>query len=199
MDLELWHQHLCHPSFLVLRKMIRENLVTGLKVTSSSKPDPICEPCLAGKMVADSFPSSSHQSTKLLEIIHSDVHGPIRVASHSGFIYSVTFIDDSGRFRAVYLMKKKSETFSSFEKYKAWAENQTNSKIKRFSGRTRVVSTWVERWMTSVQNMASKGNTLSGIISILHQAGLPLSFWGEALAAFIHVWNRTPTSDWLSS
>jgi len=33
-----------------------------------------------------------------------------------------------------------------------------------------------------------------GIISMLHQAGLPLSFWGEALSAFIHVWNRTPTS-----
>ena len=33
-----------------------------------------------------------------------------------------------------------------------------------------------------------------GIISMLHQAGLPLSFCGEALAAFIHVWNKTPTS-----
>ena len=33
-----------------------------------------------------------------------------------------------------------------------------------------------------------------GIISMLQQAGLPLSFWGEALSAFIHVWNRTPTS-----
>ena len=32
------------------------------------------------------------------------------------------------------------------------------------------------------------------IISMLHQAGLPLSFWGKALSAFIHVWNRTPTS-----
>ncbi|KAF9653012.1 hypothetical protein BDM02DRAFT_3182981 [Thelephora ganbajun] len=29
---------------------------------------------------------------------------------------------------------------------------------------------------------------------MLHQASLPLSFWGKALAAFIHVWNRTPTS-----
>ena len=59
MDLELWYRHLCHPSYPVLKKMIRENLVTGLKITSSSKPDPICEPCLAGKMVADPFPSSS--------------------------------------------------------------------------------------------------------------------------------------------
>ena len=101
MDLELWHRRLCHPSFPVLRKMINENLVTGLMITSPSKPDPICESCLAAKMVADPFPSSSsHQSTSLLEIIHSDVHGPIRVPSHSGYIYWVTFIDGSGKFRA---------------------------------------------------------------------------------------------------
>jgi hypothetical protein len=31
-------------------------------------------------------------------------------------------------------------------------------------------------------------------LPMLHQAGLPPSFWGEALAAFIHVWNKTPTS-----
>jgi len=86
MDLELWHRRLCHPSYPVLKKMVREGLVTGLKITSTSKPDPICEPCLAGKMVADPFPSSN-RSTKLLELIHSDVHGPIKVASHSGFIY----------------------------------------------------------------------------------------------------------------
>ena len=212
MDLELWHRRLCHPSFPVLRKMIRENLVTGLKITSPSKPDPICEPCLAGKMVADPFPSSSHQSTKLLELIHSDVHGPIRVASHSGFIYWVTFIDDSGRFRAVYLMKKKSETFSFFKKYKAWAENQTGSKIKilredkggEYMGRDMddfcaehgIQRQHSVRARPQQNGVAERANRTmeQGIISILHQAGLPLSFWGEALSTFIHIWNRTPTS-----
>ena len=53
-----------------------------------------------------------------------------KVASHSGLKYWVTFIDDSGRFRVVYLMKKKSETFSYFKKFKAWAENQTGCTIK---------------------------------------------------------------------
>ena len=33
-----------------------------------------------------------------------------------------------------------------------------------------------------------------GIIAMLYEAGLPLSFWGEALASFIHVWNRVSTS-----
>ena len=28
MDLSLWHQRLCHPSYPVLKKMIKESLVT---------------------------------------------------------------------------------------------------------------------------------------------------------------------------
>jgi len=35
MDLKLWHQCLCHPSYPVLKKMIKDNLVTGLKISSS--------------------------------------------------------------------------------------------------------------------------------------------------------------------
>jgi hypothetical protein len=211
MDLELWHCRLCHPSYPVLKRMIRDNLVTGLKITSPSKPDPICEPCLAGKMTADPFTSSSHHSAKLLELIHSDVHGPIKVASHSGFKYWVTFIDDSGRFRAVYLMKK-SETFSCFKKFKAWAETQTGCHIKAlredkggeymsremddFCAEHGIQRQHSVRARPQQNGVAERSNRSmeQGIISMLHQAGLSLSFWGEALAAFIHVWNRTPTS-----
>ena len=41
MDLSLWNQRFCHPSYPVLKQMIRDNLVTGLRITSSSKPDPL--------------------------------------------------------------------------------------------------------------------------------------------------------------
>jgi hypothetical protein len=213
MDLSLWHQRLCHPSYPVLKKMIKDNLVTGLKITSSSKPDPICEPCLAGKMVADPFPSSSsHHSTKLLDLIHSDVHGPIKIASFSGYKYWVTYIDDSGRFRAAYLMKKKSEAFSCFKKFKAWAENQTGLRIKAlredkggeymgrefddFCAEHGIQRQHSVRARPQQNGVAERANRTmeQGIISMLQQAGLPLAFWGEALSAFIHVWNRTPTS-----
>ena len=33
-----------------------------------------------------------------------------------------------------------------------------------------------------------------GIISILHESGMPPSFWGEALGSFVHVHNRAFTS-----
>jgi len=33
-----------------------------------------------------------------------------------------------------------------------------------------------------------------GIIAMLYEAGLPLSFLGEALASFVHVWNQVSPS-----
>ena len=110
---------------------MKNSLAEGLVLDSKAKPDPICEPCLAGKMHANPFPSTEHRATKLLELIHSDVHD-VGVSSISGYRYWVTFIDDYSRFRMVIPMKKKSDTFDAFKRYKAWAENSTGTKIKVF-------------------------------------------------------------------
>jgi len=32
-----------------------------------------------------------------------------------------------------------------------------------------------------------------GAVAMLNEAGLPLSFWGKALASFVHVWNCIST------
>jgi len=109
--------------------MISNELVDGLVLDSKAEPDPICEPCLAGKMHANPFPSSEHCATEVLELIHSDVH-QIGVTSYGSYKYWVSFIDDCSHFKVLYPMKKKSETFSCFKKFKAWAENLTGKKIK---------------------------------------------------------------------
>ena len=98
-------------------------------MTSNDKPDPICEPCLAGKMHANPFPSSKNRSTRLLELVHTDVH-KVGTPTHSGYQYWVTFIDDFSRFRVVIPIKTKDMTFDAFKQFKAYAENQTGHKIK---------------------------------------------------------------------
>jgi transposase InsO family protein len=79
----------------------------------------------------NSFPPSTNRSTKPLELIHSDVHGPIQTQTSSGFRYWITFIDDAARFEVV-ILQKKSNAFSAFKKFKAYAENLLDCKIKRF-------------------------------------------------------------------
>ena len=65
----------------------------------------------------------------MLELVHSDVYD-VGVVSPSGYRYWITFIDDKSRFKAVLLLKKKSEAFSAFKQFKAWAERVTGKRIK---------------------------------------------------------------------
>jgi hypothetical protein len=41
----------------------------------------------------------------------------------------ITFIDDYSCFKAVYLLKHKSEAFAAFKQFKAWAENVTGERL----------------------------------------------------------------------
>ena len=51
-----------------------------------------CEPCLMGKMTKTSFYRTMEGATDLLEIIHTDVCGPMSVEARGGCRYFLTFI-----------------------------------------------------------------------------------------------------------
>ena len=56
-----------------------------------------CEPCLMGKMTKTLFSRTMERATELLEIIHTDVCGPMNIEARGGYHYFLTFIDDSSR------------------------------------------------------------------------------------------------------
>ena len=85
-----------------------------------------------GKNTKKTFPSSKSKEKEILEIIHSDVCGPMSSSSLSGYAYYVSFIDDFSRKTWVYFMKNKDEVFSKFKEFKALIENHTENKIKTF-------------------------------------------------------------------
>ena len=91
LDLSLWHKQLGHHNYDDIERMMSKYLVDGMVLDSDAKPDPICEPCLAGKMHANPFPLSENHATELLELIHSDVH-QISITSPSGYNYWISFI-----------------------------------------------------------------------------------------------------------
>ncbi|KAK1648458.1 hypothetical protein QYE76_066263 [Lolium multiflorum] len=88
------------------------------------------EACLMGKMTKTPFSGMMERATDLLEIIHTDVCGPMSVASRGGYRYVLTFTDDLSRYGYIYLMKHKSETFEKFKEFQSEVENQRNKKIK---------------------------------------------------------------------
>ncbi|KAJ0397407.1 hypothetical protein P43SY_008552 [Pythium insidiosum] len=52
------------------------------------------------------------KTTTPLEVIHSDVMGPMRVASYGKAKYVVTFVDNHSRVVMIYFMKSKSEVLA---------------------------------------------------------------------------------------
>jgi len=213
LDYELWHRRLGHHNHDGVKRLVNQNLVTGMTIVSKDKPDPVCEPCLAGKMHANPFPSSTHHAKRPLELIHTDVHGPISVQSPSGFRYWSTFIDDHTDFWAVMPMQKKSDTFSSFKRYKAYAENKLEKHIVALQDDKggEYMGTEFDQFCIdegiyrrhTVRNRPQQNGhgeranrTISdGVTAMLHEAGLPMSFWFEAVGAFVHVRNMCSTSN----
>jgi len=213
MDLTLWHRRLAHHNHDDVLKLHKEKLVHGMTlVASGTKPDPICEPCLAGKMHANPFPLSKHRAKKPLELVHSDLHGPTQTRTHSGYRYWISFIDDYSRYRVVYLLKAKSEAFDAFKRFKALAENQLDAKIKtlrddkggeymsnaftKFTDDAGIVRQHTVRNRPQQNGVAERANRTmeERIVALLKEANLPHTFWGECLMAMVHVWNRCPTS-----
>ena len=80
-------------------------------------------------MTKTPFSGTMERANDLLEIIHTDVWGPMNVEARGGYHYFLTFTDDLSRYEYIYLMKHKSETFEKFKEFQSKVENHRN-KIK---------------------------------------------------------------------
>ena len=66
----------------------------------------------------------------MLELIHSDVCGPINIRARGGYQYFITFTDDYSRYGYLYLLHHKSEAFEKFKQFRAEVEKQLAKDIK---------------------------------------------------------------------
>jgi hypothetical protein len=109
----MWHYHLGYIGVKRMKKLHSDGLLESLDYELFET----CEPCLTGKMTRTPFSGSMERATNLLEIIHTDVCGPMSVPTHGGYRYFVTFTDDLCRYGYIYLIKHKSETFKKFKEF----------------------------------------------------------------------------------
>ena len=148
--------------------------------------------------------------TKILEIIHSDVCGPMSSNSLSGYAYYVSFIDDFSRKTWVYFMKNKDEVFSKFKEFKSLIKNHTENKIKtfRFDNGGEFTSnelkelceeSRIKRELSTPYNLQQNGvvewkniTIMEATREMLHDQDLPMHLWAEAAQTAVYVQNRTP-------
>ena len=109
----LWHYCLGHIGVKRMKKLHADGLFESLDYESFDA----CEPCLLGKMTKTPFFITMERATDLLEIIHTDVCGPMSLEARGGYRYFLIFIVDLSRYRYIYLMKHKSETFEKFKEF----------------------------------------------------------------------------------
>jgi hypothetical protein len=90
---------------------------------------PVCEYCLAGKATRLPF-GKAKRAMSPLQLIHSDICGPMNVRARHEGNYFIIFIDDFTRFGHVYLIPHKSEVLDCFIRYTNLVENKLSTTIK---------------------------------------------------------------------
>lgn len=100
-----WHRILGHRDIAVVRKLASGDLVMGMKLKgcgSECNQSVDCVTCIEGKMTRLPFPSeSTNRSANILDLIHSDICGPMQTKTGSGNRYLLTFIDDFSRYSTI--------------------------------------------------------------------------------------------------
>jgi transposase InsO family protein len=66
----------------------------------------------------------------ILDLIHSNLCGPMTAPSMNGCLYYIIFIDDCSRKTWIYFLKTKDESFSRIQDFKNLVENQTGRHIQ---------------------------------------------------------------------
>ena len=211
-EMDLWHQRLGHLNAQYIKEIAEKELATGVKIPKSVSLS-FCEGCVEGKMHRKPFKTVGEiRSTRKLELVHSDVCGPMSVDSIGGRKYFVTFIDDYSRCCAVYFLRQKSEVLEKFKEFEAITTSESDCKIGtlRTDNGGEYVSKEFEDYLKSKgihhqltvpyspeQNgVAERMNRtlMESARSMMAHAGLPNRYWAEAVATATYVKNRTPTT-----
>ena len=105
--MDLWHRRLGHCGAGRLVHAVRKDLIGGVNLPKRGRLQmSFCEGCAQAKQTRKAFkPIGEVRTTDILELVHSDVCGPMSTASYGGAKYFVTFIDDCSRICRVYAYK----------------------------------------------------------------------------------------------
>lgn len=114
----IWHRKLGHMSY------------GNMRYLNVNVPKVKCVICIKAKQARKSFKENKKRATEVLEVVHTDVNGPIPVESMSGYKYFMTVIDDYSKKVFLFPLKAKSEVFDRFNEFKIMAENQTGKSLR---------------------------------------------------------------------
>ena len=208
---DLWHQRFGHLSRNNLRLLRDQKLVSGMDFQSVKELE-FCESCAHGKQKRASFPKGqATRASEILEIVHSDVCGPMQGNSLGGSRYFVTFIDDKSRFTAVYFMKTKDQVLEKFKEYEVMVTSMTEKKIKILRSdnggeyTSKEFYNYLKEKGIQQQLSVPRAPQQNGVAermnrtiqeparSMMHNTEQDKKFWAGAVCTAVMIRNRSPT------
>ncbi|CAL8999643.1 unnamed protein product [Prunus brigantina] len=208
--LQTWHKRLGHLNERSIKMLENQDMVHGLPHLEQTSI--VCEGCMLGKQHIDSFPlESTWRATYPLELVHTDICGPMQTESILGNKYFLLFTDDCTRMSWVYFIRNKSSAFECFRKFKAMIELQSGYKIKclRSDRGGEFLSSefnkYCEEFGIQRQLTVAYSPQQNGVVerknitvvemakSMLHEKGIPYEFWVEAINTAVYLLNRCPS------
>lgn len=132
--LDEWHAILGHAASDKIKQMARDNVVRGLKIVEETRHQVEgCGDCQAGKGHRASHPSSQRQRvTEVLERIHMDLVGPIKVPSVGGQRFFILLRDEYSTHLFVEFMKNKGEVADILKTFVNTVSNITQRRVRFF-------------------------------------------------------------------
>lgn len=208
---KLWHERYGHLSHRGMKMLQSRNMVRGLPAFDEQSFT--CSDCLVGKQPRNAIPKKSiWRAKETLELIHSDICGPISPTSPSGKRYILCFIDDYSRKAWAHFLSEKSEAFAQFKMFKRKVEIETDKHIKclrtdrggeytsrEFSDFCKEEG--IRRQLTTAYTPQQNGiaerknrTVMNMVRALLSAKKAPKYLWLEAANWTFYVLNRCPTS-----
>lgn len=106
--LETWHKRLVHVNYGSMNKMYSSELVEGLPAII--KLVKLCDVCQYDKQCRKPFPKETVlKAYQKLNLVHTDIYGPMKTLSLNNSKYYKLFIDDLTRYCWTFFIKQKLE------------------------------------------------------------------------------------------
>lgn len=210
-DVETWHKRLGHLGAENMIKLL--NISDGMKLNKNeiTKQLKNCKTCIEANHVRIPFKTQRRRATRPLEIIHSDVCGPITPSPWDGMKYFITFIDDFTNYTKVYLMKVKGEAVNKIKEFikqmeVKWeryvselrCDNGLEYASNEFKAWCKIKSIFVNYTTPHTPQLNGKAERLNRTLvektrAMLGGTNNNKALWNEAVRVASYLYNRSPT------
>ncbi|GAA0150005.1 hypothetical protein LIER_09038 [Lithospermum erythrorhizon] len=182
--MELWHNRMGHMGEKGLKVLSKRDIIPKFEDVYVSK----CTHCLMGKKHRVSFNKQAQRKSKVLELVYSDLCGPMKASMLGGCSYFVTFMDEYSRKLWAYPLRTKDQVCDNGGKYIGLFDQYCKEhgiRHEKIVPKTPQQNELAERMNRTI---------VEKIRCMFSHSNLPPTLWGEALCAAKHIINLLPTT-----